>query len=365
MGRSVVSCYVDAEEVLVVGPFNFLSSGPDDIAALLQQASRSLTEDVARRTLENIVFSVHGPAKKQKTQRYRDQDEQPEKDESNSLPAWASINDVRNLLTFNAQLHEPLEGDTVAGGAIMASMSDRLAKFEVKPEASLKDSNSWEWRVHAEGKWHRLPSYCAGVFESALRNGLKKARVNVGCFEYISADLEQFTIGLDRNFYRPRGFEVPNKFCRLTRFLRGQPSPTPDLRVPESVRNTTQDEMELLQEVSVSEALHVRTMAGRLVLSMAKSDLRKLGSFVQELLEELGSRCHVAPAQLKLLYEGCSLEPDEALELVLEAPGSIELLLIVAEKEPDPDQEAMEEFVLEDWPGEDVDLKILQRLLHQ
>lgn len=366
MGRSVVSCYVDAEEILVVGPFSFLSSGPDDIAVLLQQASRNLAEDTARRALENIVFSVHGPAKEKKQHRCYGQDEQPEKSESSSPPAWASINEVRKLLTFNAQLHEHLEGDTIAGGAVLAAMSDHLAKFEVKPEASLKDSNSWEWRVLAEGKWHRLPSYCAGVFESALRNGLKKAMVCIGCFEYLVADLEQFTIGLDRNLYRHRGcLEVPETSCRLTRFLRGQPSPTPDLRIPEAVQNGVQDEMELLEEVSVTEALHVRTMAGRLVLSMSKSDLRKLGSFVQELLEELGSRCHVAPSQLKLLFDGRGLEPGEALQLVLDASGSIELLLIVAEEEPEPDQEAMEEVMLEDWPGESADVKLLERLLYQ
>lgn len=122
--------------------------------------------------------------------------------------------------------------------------------------------------------------------------------------------------------------------------------------------------MELLEEVSVTEALHVRTMAGRLVLSMSKGDLRKLGSFVQELLEELGSRCHVAPSQLKLLFDGRGLEPGEALQLVLEASGSIELLLIVAEKEPEPNQEAMEEVMLEDWPGESADLKLFERLLY-
>lgn len=363
MGRSVVSCYVDAEEVLVVGPFNFQLSGPDDIAALLQQASRSLTEDTTRRALENIVFSVHGPAKVNKQRRYYyGEDHPPDDEESNHPPAWASADEVRKLLTFNAQLHEHLKGDIVAGGAILAAMPDHLARFEVKPPASLNDSNSWEWRFHAEGMWHRLPSYCAGVFESALRNGLKSASVCVGFLQYFLADLDNFTISA---VHRHRGrFGVPNKSCRLTRFLRGHPSPTPERRILESVRDEIQDEMELIEEVSDDEALHVRTMAGRLVLSMLKSDVRKLGSFVQELLEELASRCHAAPAQLKLLYHGRSLEPGEALQLMLEESGTIELLLIVGEKAPDPDQEAMEEFIVEDWPGEGADLKQLERFLY-
>ena len=68
----------------------------------------------------------------------------------------------------------------------------------------------------------------------------------------------------------------------MTRFLRGRPSDTPDLRLPE--------DFQLVEDVEVleaqGEAVHVRSLAGQLVFSRAKSRL----SFDELLAESLGKR---------------------------------------------------------------------------
>lgn len=94
-----------------------------------------------------------------------------------------------------------------------------------------------------------------------------------------------------------------------------------------------------VDEVGDNEALHVRTMAGRTMLSTAKSEVDKIGDTAQELQEELARRCYVWPQQVTLFHGDRTLEPREPLSPILQlTQGAVELVLLLGEL---PEEEEM------------------------
>jgi len=364
MGRSIVSCYVDGEEVTVAGSFKFDSGTPEDIAELLQRAAADLGEGKERQALENVVFSVHGPPKLEKRRSRRSRYEPEEPVEVEAPPAWTQVDEVKKLLPFSTELHAAVEGDVVAGGKVLATMPNLLAAFEVKPEVCPRDEDSWEWRLLANRKWQKLPNYCTTVLETSFQQGQKSAHIQLANFQYLVANLENFTAGMNGTIYRRWHGRNPEatQTCRLTRFRKGHPSSIPDTRIPMATEMDAGEKMDMavVEEVAEAEALHVRTMAGRVVLSMAKSNVHKIGSSVQDLQEEISDRCYVSSKQVALLLDGRELESTEILQPILEeTAGAVELLLLVREK-PKEKKRRLEEVMLEDWPGECVDLRPLE-----
>jgi len=99
--------------------------------------------------------------------------------------------------------------------------------------------------------------------------------------------------------------------------------------------NAGKVDMAVVDEISETEALHIRTMAGRVVLSMAKSDIHKIGSSVQDLQQDLSDRCDISSKQVSLLLSGRELEPSEVLLPILdETVGAVELLLVLRATAP-------------------------------
>eukprot|EP00931_Biecheleriopsis_adriatica_P006356 TRINITY_DN10776_c1_g1_i1.p1 TRINITY_DN10776_c1_g1~~TRINITY_DN10776_c1_g1_i1.p1 ORF type:complete len:1010 (-),score=192.13 TRINITY_DN10776_c1_g1_i1:50-3079(-) len=362
LGRSVVISYVDAEEVAAAGPFDFESSKPEDVAQLV----RTVASKIPGLVLGHVVVSVHRDLP-QPPNPYLRRKEAAVEEKAPAPPSWSFVAALQELLP-SAELHGAQEGDVLEGAAALANKPEHLAAFHVKPEETPGDADCWEWRVLADRKWHKLPPYVAGVLESALRRGQENVSLSVGYFEDLKADLKDFTIFHTETHGRRmfRAMDGNEKVsanegaCKLTRFLRGCPSSTPDRRMPEELQSEVLKFEDEVEEVSVTEALHVRTLAGRLVLSTAKDEVNRIGAFVQELLQELSVRCCVTPKQLTLLHGAETLEPTDALHPILDQTGAVELMLVVRKEEPEETMDLPEEFFPEDWPAEEADLLYLQ-----
>lgn len=160
-----------------------------------------------------------------------------------------------------------------------------------------------------------------------------------------------------------RKSKLPNP-CKLTRFLRGYPSSTPDSRMPADVDIESQeDEIEFVEEVGDEEAVHVCIMTGKLVLFMGKWDLIAAYNYLTDLLEAVSERCHVPAKQLKIVHNDEVLETTEVIERLLGGTsGVVELMLLIEEKKLDL-HEQVNEVMLENGPGEEVDLIHLARIL--
>eukprot|EP00931_Biecheleriopsis_adriatica_P006355 TRINITY_DN10776_c0_g2_i1.p1 TRINITY_DN10776_c0_g2~~TRINITY_DN10776_c0_g2_i1.p1 ORF type:complete len:749 (+),score=135.80 TRINITY_DN10776_c0_g2_i1:41-2248(+) len=356
LGRSIVVSYVNGEEVAAAGPFDFEASRPEDVVQLV----RTVASKVPMSVLENVVVSVHGdPAKRPKRHRLRGGEEEATVEKA--PPSWSSVTALQELLP-TAELHAAEEGDVLRGAAALAAMPERLAVFQVKPDETPADANRWEWRMLADSKWHKLPPYIAGVLESALRRGEESARLGVFYHEIV-ADLNCFKIAFGECDIYSGGIGRLEGACKLTRFLRGCPSSTPDRRMPEELRSESLHIEAEVEEVCVTEALHVRTLAGRLVLSVAKGEVHRIGAFVRELLLELSSRCCVTPKQVTLLLGAETLEPTQALQPILDQTGAVELMLLVREEEKEVPMEVDDELIPEDWPAEEADCCYLERML--
>lgn len=381
VGKSAVCSYIDAREVAVVGPFDFHTGTPADVAALLQRTAECLGPEAAALALARVVFSSHGPitrvmdplfsvirghdAKTQAKNADCPEDEKPS-------PPWTQVDIVKALVAADdaprvlkdIEFHAPLDGDVLLGADALASMPDRLASFRVKPEIKPTETNSWEWRLFADGKWQRLPIYCASVIEAAFRQGAPQASVNIGFHEYLVADLQNFMIGIStaRRPFRYQGaddsFPLKCPKFQLTRFLQGRPSVVPDCRLPADLEPECRFTDEVIEEVDCDEAFHVRTIAGRIVYSKSKSSLLKVGDFVQDVLEDISAKCAKPADLLQLLFDDRMLESTQTLHSLMAGVGSLELVLMIKEKEAESKRE-IEEFIPEDWPGDEVDLNHL------
>jgi len=211
-----------------------------------------------------------------------------------------------------------------------------------------------------DGQWQRLPRYVAGVFEGALRSGARYASVFVGggIYEpiYLIADLESFTAGLWSSKLRrhiaanftPKNYVPMGPSHRLTRFLRGRPSSTPDLRTPKDLDRALMDEDIKVDEVAGAEAVHVRTIVGKVVFSAAKADVILL--LAQDVLDQIGIVLGKQPRQLSLALDERVLGQKDCLEPLLAQAGDLELLVLVGDDD-EPVATRPEEWIPEDVPG--------------
>merc|ERR1712224_569078 len=248
---------------------------------------------------------------------------------------WLAIEEIKLLVHGSndlfgdfaeTQFHQPIVNDVLLGMERLASSPQQLVVYDVKPE----EEGFWEWRKFINGKWQRLPQYIAGVLEGALRSGVKYATVFVGSktynYHYLIADLENFSIAFAEcrnpirsvalarshlSHFNLKDYEILGPWCKLTRFLRGRPSPTPDLRKPEDLIKELETNPQECQEISHAEAFNARTMAGKLVLSIVKADACTL--VVQDILEQVSINVHKPLEQLSLVVEGQFLNPTDAL----------------------------------------------------
>merc|ERR1740129_1207413 len=231
--------------------------------------------------------------------------------------------------------------DAVLQGAraLMASPA-KLVEFEALPE----ERAQFEWRRFVDDKWQRLPTYAESVLEGAFLCGAEHAHVNVkGCL--LSVDIKNFKAC---EHAADDGDDIIH--YRLTRFLRGQPSSTPDMRTPDDL--VKQLDLPEIEEVADCDAVTVRTMVGKVVFSAARKDINHL-STVRDLVERISANVG-KPAEQLTLVAAEKLEPDAELRSVVQVEGSIELMLIINEKQKKAPTERrhMGEMISEDMPGE-------------
>ncbi|CAE7250436.1 unnamed protein product [Symbiodinium sp. CCMP2592] len=306
LSRSAVFFYMDDEEVLVSQDFQFNSATVEDVVSLLTEA-RNLGPDTWATVLADVVLSP---------QPYLQEDSRRGPGINRTPPAWADPQKLQAALkkaNIAARLHEPLAADVLSGARSMAGDLPLVAPPAV--------SHTWQWRVHADGQWLVLPRYVAGVFEGALRAGRRYAAVQTrtrhgaSCI-YLVADLDSdsFCMALCRSAFAHfiAGSDLGKEsvahpigdWCRLTRFVLGKPSETPDLRKPEDIERESRSQEEVI--AVEGPAVHVRNLAGRLVFSMLTDKVLAWGML--EFTEQLALTLGVEATRLKLLdgAEACS-----------------------------------------------------------
>ncbi|CAE8639121.1 unnamed protein product, partial [Polarella glacialis] len=115
---------------------------------------------------------------------------------------------------------------------------------------------------------------------SCNRHGWTDSRSCNLQYNYLVADLDTFCVALGQSRFRrtpnegltPADLKIQGSWCKLTRFLRGQPSPTPDLRTPKDLEELLSRGPIEIEPIPGAGALHVHTMTGKVVLSMQKSE---------------------------------------------------------------------------------------------
>jgi len=354
LGQSAVCCYEDGVEVLST-PFNASTVSPENLAMLIFKAAESLgTLGGACDLLSTITFSFRQASEESKKGSKKDKGKfgyvmaeaatfmqgllTPKQRISDAVKFFLQgllIEDSEHRIS--EQHRRSLEAarflesasqhnDVMMGASILAASPDRLQQYEVKPE----ERASWEWRWFVKGCWLKLPAYAAGVFEEAFRNDAQMA----------SAELETSTLIADlQNFVVSKSGDQPYK---LTRFLRGKPSATPDLRKPEDLERVADAESEVIEQVPDADAVHVRTMAGRIVFSASKAAAKSLT--LQDIREEVA--CNMGTSFRRLQLLGGS-------EAELQAEGALELLVVLGEEAAsDEERDCSDEQMPEDWPGE-------------
>jgi len=243
-------------------------------------------------------------------------------------------------------LRETGAGDVLRGAQALMASPAKLVEFEALPE----ERAQFEWRRFVDGKWRRLPVYAESVLEHAFLCGAEKADVDVeGC--RLAADIKNFKACESTSISGRSSHANGMTSYRLTRFLRGQPSSTPDTRTPENL--VKQLELPDIEEVVDCEAVTVRTMIGKVVFS-ARKDTVNFG-IVRDLLEVISVNVGKPVEQLTLIGQE-RLEPQVELRTMLQVEGNAEFTLIICEKKKIPtqrrDMEDMEEMIPEDMPGE-------------
>merc|ERR1712007_398107 len=141
-------------------------------------------------------------------------------------------------------------------------------------------------------------------------------------------------------------------WVQLTRFLKGHPSSTPDVRTPDDLTLGADESVQSVMEFEGGEALHVRTMTGQLVLSIGKAEAMNLS--VASLLEDLSVIFRKAVERVSLVHDGQTLESKGILHDVLEQDGDSELLVVIGQPacKPERYRSAIDEEIPEDLPGD-------------
>ena len=361
LSRSAVFFYLDDEEVLVSQDFHFNSAKVEDVLLLLAQA-RNLGPDRCAAVLADVVLSP---------QPYLQEESRRGPGINRTPPAWADPQTLKaalDLLHIATRLHEPLAADVLCGARSMAGGLPLVAPPAV--------SHMWQWRVHADGQWLVLPRYVAGVFEGALRAGHRYAAVqtrtrywpgHIGPAHtlYLVADLDSDScrVALCRSGFEnvpfaryigrsELGKDMPcqpiGDWCRLTRFVRGKPSETPDLRKPEDIERESRSQEEVV--AVEGPAVHVRNLAGRLVFSMPTDKVLACGML--EFTEQLALSLGVEATRLKLLDGAEELDPHEDLVRRISSHEVSEFQVLICPKTAtDPRENEPRESIPEDLPG--------------
>lgn len=385
LGRSMVYCFHEKKEVSVAGPFDFNTAKPQEVASLICQAVKDVSPEVETEVLRHVIFSRQQVLKKSNMNfLYCTGKASAIKQEEDDSSPWLDIDKIMACLQdassdvvekcklADTEFHKPKKDDVLKGADLLVALPEQLNSCEI----ALEEPMYWEWRMLTNGKWHRLPAYVCSVFEGALRNSQRFTSVFIGAASnvYLIADLEQLTVAVVRSpmFWLEEGrrkgrgskeaiteeklaeAEIMTPWCKLTRFLRGRPSATPDFRKPDDIRQAMRPEVEAVERVSEEEGVHVCTLAGKLVFSVPGRSVQTW--FVEDLIGELSAVLDRSPQQLKLLMAGRPLEADEALRPLLEAEGSLELTVLVGQAVKD-ESEDMEEWIPDELPGDHNDIQ--------
>mmetsp|Transcript_70468 Transcript_70468/g.177675 ORF Transcript_70468/g.177675 Transcript_70468/m.177675 type:complete len:1007 (-) Transcript_70468:99-3119(-) len=357
VGTCAVFCYQDAKEAGIFGQFSFKSGRADEIVDILVRAMDILDSTDGGAIFQHIVFSVQEEAAAAAPMFDGGRENAPEEEKEPWL--CAAFTEIQSLLQerggkmSGSILLRAIPGDVLKGASVLASSPQQLKAYDVAPD----EAGCWEWRLQlVDSRWYQLPKYVAGVLEGALRDGESNANVRVFGTVFLVADLESFTVTLahfqrriSRGKREPKDFKPIGACCKLTRFLRGRPSLTPDRRKPEELKRRLREHVED-RPVEGPQALHVRTLAGKLVLSLASRAAEEL--CVHDLQGILAGRLECAPVQLSLLNGAEKLEIDEALRPLFPEGRALELLVLVGPPPAPAPGSRLDEAVPEDVPGD-------------
>mmetsp|Transcript_88650 Transcript_88650/g.138736 ORF Transcript_88650/g.138736 Transcript_88650/m.138736 type:complete len:247 (-) Transcript_88650:98-838(-) len=230
---------------------------------------------------------------------------------------------------------------------MLSACRERLHRFEMVPD----EVEHWEWRVLVSGKWSRLPAYVVGVLEGAIQSGTRYARVQLG-EAFIFADLEEFKVALAvlqgrKQTESPHGYRIPGPWLKLTRYLRGHPSSKPDQR---KKRQVSQQHVSEVQKVVQADSIHVSTLAGKVVVSMTKSEASSLHA--KDLLQEASLNVGYPSHRLSLVHGDRVLETSDRLLDCWPVDGTFDLVLLVGEDRSEHPSTRFHEWIPEDAPGE-------------
>lgn len=344
-GACSVFCFYEEELVGEYGHWEFDVATVEEVIGHFLAAKKELNETISLSVLQHLVISCQPSfTTDQKNGSYRYAMSKVNHD----LRVWACPEEVEKVLKKlgemgDVQIHPMLPGDVILGAKNLANHLP-LAMPASSPA-------SWEWRAFAEGQWYRLPAYISAVFEGALRNGKPLASVQLTgrLGMYLVANLEDFTVAVGEPcFFRGRShmdmdlehLDIAGSWCPLTRFLRGHPSTEPDRRKPDELEKQL-DEVEVVEVQG--DAVHVRTLAGKLVFSQKKCQLH-----IMDLLAECARQMRTSQQRLQLLHGTSTIGNDE-LQKILEEPV-VHLLILVG---PEPVVKCFNrESIPEDVPGE-------------
>jgi len=238
VGTCAIFCYQDAREAGTFGEFTYRSGHAHEIVDILERVAKVLIGTDGAGILRHIVFSFQElvePSRRLEAGRWVEAEEEKE--------PWffAVFEEIQSFfrekgLWPGTTLLRPIPDDVLKGADVLSSSLQHLQAYEVTPE----EAGIWEWRMELEeGTWSRLPAYVVGVLEGALRGEQNFAFLKLSRPHVLVADLEAFTISVAKcrrfmptlRIAENAGKElVFHAKYRLTRFLRGRPSATPDRR---------------------------------------------------------------------------------------------------------------------------------------
>merc|ERR1712072_292996 len=108
-------------------------------------------------------------------------------------------------------------------------------------------------------------------------------------------------------------YDIVGPWRKMTRFLRGRPSSTPDTRTREDLAAEAEDEVTAVEELDGTDAIHVRTVAGICLLSITKE--RALSFSVDDLVVLVREKLHKSNREVLLLHEGSPLHSGGSMQL--------------------------------------------------
>jgi len=359
-GTCSVFCFYEEELVGNYGTWDFEKATVEQVVEHVVTAQKQLNGTIASQVLQHVVISCEpGISIKKDNNRYGPTTVEVDAD----LRGWADAEELKDQLT--SALGHDLTVHGTQGGAVCLGARTLAPRLPVERPLSLPES--WEWRAFAQGQWRRLPAYMSAVFEGALRNDHPSACVQMTgrLGFYLAANLEDFKVAVmeplnwrgmtDAEGHKLDDMQLLGSWCPLTRFLRGRPSSEPDRRKPEEVE--TKD-LEEVQEVEDSDALHVRTLAGKLVFSQKRSPhLHYL-----DLLTECAKQMQTSYRRLQLLNGTTRIQCNEELQEAMK-DDVVDLAVLVGPEPPAPKEFVEHEQIPEDLPGEMGRVCDLQRAL--